>query len=623
LLLPVASAQRLMENLGRGVIAMRSTETEVYVGWRLLGTDPSGVAFNLYRSTGGGKAVKVNSTPLTKTTDFVDSAADFAKSNAYTVRPVIGGKEQAASKAFTLAANAAVGQYLAIPIQQPPGGTAVDGRPYIYNANDASVGDLDGDGEYEIVLKWDPSNSRDNSQAGYTASTIFDAYRMDGRRLWRIDLGRNVRSGAHYTQFLVYDFDGDGKAEIAIRTSDGTIDGTGKVLGDGKADWVSKIAGPTLGKVVAGPEFLTIFDGMTGAAMSSQKFVPDRGDISKWGGVGGNCGNDATGNRVDRFLAGVAYLDGKRPSLVFTRGYYGRTVLAAWDWRNKELTNRWTFDSSLPGLEGYSGQGYHSLSIADVDGDGKDEIVFGSMVIGSDGKGRFSTGFRHGDALHVSRFDPANPDTLVFGIHENNGVGCPSSPGKALYNGRTGEVIWRKDEGVDIGRGLAADIDPRYPGAEFWGGPGGLFNGKGETIGPAPRTTNFAVWWDADPLRELLDDNWIAKWDWLTGTMKRLLTADGCVSNNGSKSTPALSADLFGDWREEVMWRTADNRFLRIYSTTIPATNRIYTLMHDPQYRLAVAWQNVGYNQPPHPSFFIGDGMKEPPAPNITTKLAK
>jgi rhamnogalacturonan endolyase len=208
----------------------------------------------------------------------------------------------------------------------------------------------------------------------------------------------------------------------------------------------------------------------------------------------------------------------------------------------------------------------------------------------------------------------------VFGIHENNGVGCPGSPGKALYNARTGEVIWRKDEGVDLGRGLAADIDPRYPGAEFWGGPGGLFNLKGESIGPAPRSVNFAVWWDADPLREILDGNWIAKWDWNTGTLNRLLTAEGSASNNGTKSTPALSADLFGDWREEVMWRTADNKFLRIYTTTIPATNRIYTLMHDPQYRMAVAWQNVGYNQPPHPSFYIGDGMKEPPPPKITTR---
>ena len=597
----IAPAQRVMEKLGRGVIAMRSKENEVYVGWRLLNSDPSGIAFNVYRGP-----VKLNKDPLTKTTDFLDTTFDPAHTNAYTVRAVIAGKEQAPGKPFTLAANAPVRQYLEIPIQQPPGGTSPDGRNYTYNANDASVADLDGDGEYEIVLKWDPSNSRDNSQAGYAGPTIFDAYRMDGTRLWRINLGRNIRSGAHYTQFLVYDFDGDGKAEVAIRTADGTIDGAGKVIGDANADWVSKAPGATLGKVLSGPEYLTIFDGMTGAALATRPYTPERGDISGWGGVGGNCGNDATGNRVDRFLAAVAYLDGKHPSLVFTRGYYGRSVLAAWDWRNKELTQRWVFDSAKPGLEAYSGQGYHSISVADVDGDGKDDIIFGSMLINSDGKPRFSTGFRHGDALHAGRFDPAIPDLLVFGIHENNGQNCPSSPGKALYNARTGDVIWRKDEGVDIGRGLAADIDPRYPGAEFWGGPGGLFNVKGEAIGPAPRTVNFAVWWDADPLRELLDSNWIAKWDWKTGTLTRLLTAEGCISNNGTKSTPALSADLFGDWREEVMWRTSDNHALRIYSTVIPAENRIVTLMQDPQYRMAIAWQNVGYNQPPHPSFFIG-----------------
>lgn len=608
----IAPAQRVMEKLGRGVVAMRSTESQVYVGWRLLGTDPADVAFNLYRGD-----VKLNPAPLTKTTDFVDTTADFTKVNEYTVRAVVAGREQAPGKPFRLAANAPVGQYLAIPIQQPPGGTTPDGRAYTYNANDASVGDLDGDGEYEIVLKWDPTNSKDNSFAGYSGNTILDAYRMDGTRLWRIDLGRNIRAGAHYTQFLVYDFDGDGKAEIAMKTADGAIDGKGKIIGDPKADWVSKEP-RTLGKVLAGPEYLTIFEGLTGAELKTIKYVPERGDISAWGGVGGNCGTDATGNRVDRFLAGVAYLDGVHPSMVFTRGYYGRSVIAAFDWRNKELTSRWTFDSAAPGMEKFSGQGYHSLSIADVDGDGKDEVVFGSMVIDDDGKGLFSTGFRHGDALHVGRFDPANPDLLVFGIHENNGQNCPSSPGKALYNARTGEVLWRKDEGVDIGRGLAADIDPRHPGAEFWGGPGGLFNVKGEAIGPAPRSVNFAVWWDADPLREILDGNWIAKWNWQTGTLDRLLTAEGCVSNNGSKSTPALSADLFGDWREEVMWRTADNKQLRIYTTTIPATNRIYTLMHDPQYRLAVAWQNVGYNQPPHPSFYIGDGMKEPPPPKIT-----
>jgi rhamnogalacturonan endolyase len=241
-------------------------------------------------------------------------------------------------------------------------------------------------------------------------------------------------------------------------------------------------------------------------------------------------------------------------------------------------------------------------------------------VVDHDGQGLFSTGFRHGDALHVGRFDPSHADLLVYGIHENEVTRCGAGPGTALYNARTGEAIWQTDLAKDVGRGLAADIDPRYPGAEFWGGSGGLLDVKGEPIGAAPRSTNFAVWWDADPLREILDSNWIAKWDWTTGSLKRLLTAEGCSSNNGTKSTPVLSADILGDWREEVIWRTSDNRFLRIYTTTVPAWNRMYTLMHDPQYRLAIAWQNVGYNQPPHPSFFLGEGMSAPPRPEIRNK---
>jgi len=613
-----AMAQRQMEKLGRGVIAVRSNEKDVYVGWRMLGTDPVDTAFNLYRSTAGANPAKLNSAPITATTDFVDSTADVLKNNEYFVRPVIGKTEQAASSKFLLKAGTGVQQYLSIPLQIPPDGKTPDGQTYSYNANDASVGDLDGDGEYEIVLKWEPSNAKDNSRAGYTGNVIFDAYKLDGTRLWRIDMGRNIRAGAHYTQFMVYDLDGDGRAEIAMKTGDGTIDGKGKAIGDANANWVSA-SGPTLGKIVTGPEYLTIFDGRTGAALATTAYTPPRGDIAAWGGPGGNCSNDNNGNRVDRFLAAVAYLDGVRPSLVMARGYYGRSVLAAWDWRDGKLTQRWVFDSAKPGLEAYSGQGNHGLSVADVDGDGKDEIIYGSMVIDDNGKGLFSTGFKHGDALHVSHFDPANKDVLVYGIHENASAACATSPGSALYNGRTGEVLWKLDVGVDVGRGLAADIDPRHPGAEFWASSGGLRDLKGERIGPSPRSMNFAVWWDSDLLRELLDRNWIGKWDWETGTIKNLLACAECSSNNGSKSTPALSGDILGDWREEVIWRTTDNKYLRIYTTTVPAKNRIYTLMHDPQYRLAIAWQNVGYNQPPHPSFFIGEGMAEPPRPKIYT----
>ena len=635
----LAHAQYVMERLSRGVVAVRTGDAEVYVGWRLFGVDAPDIAFNLYRTIDAGKPVKLNTSPLVATTDFIDRTVDPTRSNTYTVRAVVAGKEQAASAPFTLAANAPVEQYLTVPLQRPAGGEVAvpAGAPsakYTYNANDATVADLDGDGEYEIVLKWDPSNSRDTASAGLSGPVLIDAYRLDGTRLWRIDLGRNIRAGAHYTQFIVFDLDGDGRAELACKTADGSIDGTGRVIGDAARDFRSltvptdgvQVAATTdsrYGKVLAGPEYFTIFDGRTGAVLATTAYIPGRDPMDGWGGIGGNGGNDTNGNRVDRFLAGVAYLDGRQPSVIMARGYYGRSVIAAWDWRNGALTSRWVFDSGSapppypnPKASPYSGQGAHSLSIADVDGDGRQEIVYGSMVIDDDGKGLFSTGLRHGDALHAGDLDPARPGLEVFGIHENEDATVAlGTPGAALFDARTGAIVWSALPGGDIGRGLAADIDPRHPGAEFWTNVAtlGLIDVRGQRISTAPPSANFAIWWDADPLREILDSNWIGKWNWTTSTIDRLLTATGAMSNNGTKSTPALSADLFGDWREEVMWRSADNESLRIYTTTIPATSRLPTLMHDPQYRVAIAWQNVGYNQPPHPSFFIGDKMPPPP----------
>jgi rhamnogalacturonan endolyase len=636
-----AEAQPVMEGLGRGLVVVRSDGRSAYVGWRLLGTDPDDIAFNLYRAAGDHPPVRLNAAPLTKTTDFVDTALDPAAANAYTVRAIVGGKERGPSAPFVLPANAPIRQFLTVPLQRPPGGE-VPGPPgtpsaYVYRANDASAGDLDGDGEYEIVLKWDPSNSRDTASNGVTGAVILDAYKLDGTRLWRIDLGRNIRAGAHYTQFIVYDLDGDGRAEVACKTADGTMDGTGKTIGDAAKDYRSlltptdgpRASGPTdprYGKILAGPEYFTVFDGLTGAALATTEYIPGREPLDGWGGIGGNGRNDTTGNRVDRFLAGVAYLDGRLPSVVMARGYYGRTVLAAWDWRGGKLESRWVFDSGSapppypnPSASPFSGQGNHSLSIADVDADGRDEIVYGSMVVDDNGKGLFSTGLRHGDALHAGDLDPARPGLEVFGIHENEDETVKlGTPGLALYDARTGEIVWGLLPGEDVGRGLAADIDPRHAGSEFWTeARTGLLDVRGRRIGEAPPTSNFAVWWDADPLRELLDRNWIAKWDPATASLTRLLTAEGAAANNGGKATPALSADLFGDWREEVIWRSASDESLRIYTTTIPAANRFVTLMHDRQYRLAIAWQNVGYNQPPHPSFYLGDGMKPPPSPAI------
>src|SRR5215204_3724734 len=607
-------AQYLMENLGRGVVAIRQNATDVYVGWRLSGTDPSSVAFNLYRSTGGGPAIQLNAAPISDTTNYVDTTADLTQSNAYYVRPVVNGTERVPSAAFTLPANAGVQQYLNVPLQIPAGGTTPDGVSYTYSANDASVGDLDGDGEYEIILKWDPSNSKDNSQGGYTGNVYLDAYKLNGTRLWRIDLGRNIRAGAHYTQFMVYDLDGDGKAEIACKTADATVDGVGTVIGNASADFRN-----SSGYILSGPEYLTVFNGLTGAAMATTSYDPPRGTVSSWG--------DSYGNRVDRFLAGVAYLDGKRPSLVMARGYYTRAYVAAWNWRDGQLSKVWAFDTGHTGTSNpnsaYRGQGAHSLTIGDVDGDGRDEITYGAAAIDDNGTGLYSTGLGHGDALHMSDMDPDRPGQEVYMVHEE--PASYGANGSEFRDARTGALIFGvSGEGADVGRGVAFDIDPRYRGYEMYSSRGGLWSATGVRISTsAPSPKNFAVWWDADLLREFEDGTTISKWNWLTRTTSNLLSPAGLASNNTTKATPALSGDILGDWREEVIWRTADNTALRIYTTTIPATNRIYTLMHDHQYRVAIAWQNTAYNQPPHPSFYIGQGMAPPPPPNIVTSLAE
>lgn len=598
--------QRKMENLDRGLVAIPDGKGNVLVSCRLLATDDPSTAFVLTRKSEDGKFVQFDKKPNKKVTNWLDKNVDSTKTHTYSLVTWVNNVARKELVTYTLKPGAK--PYLSLALQTPAG----------YAPNDASVGDLDGDGQYEIILH-QTGRGRDNSQAGITDPPIIQAYKLDGTLLWQINLGKNIREGAHYTQFMVYDLDGDGLAEVAMKTADGSIDGKGNVIGDSSKDYRNE-----RGYVLSGPEYLTIFDGLTGAAINTVSYLPPRHPSSLtptteelkaiWG--------DGYGNRMDRFLACVAYLDGKNPTLVMCRGYYTRTVLAAWDFSNGKLTSRWVFDSDKEGKQ-WAGQGNHNLSVADVDNDGKDEIVYGAMTIDDNGKGLYTTGLGHGDALHVTDLDPNRPGLEVFDIQERF-----DDAGANFRDARTGEVIWKKasvkagEDGEGPGRGLALDIDPRYPGYECWvtgAGIFGMFDCKGNKISDSTPAVNMGIYWDGDVLSEILNSTNVGKWDYKNGVTQKLLDAADydCVRNNGTKSNPVLSADLFGDWREEVIYRTRDNQELRIFSTTIPTTYRFYTFMHDPHYRLSIAWQNVAYNQPPHTGFFMGEGMKPPKKPAI------
>ena len=582
------------EHLGRGVIAIRENPSTVAVSWRYLSSDPMDESFDIYRN-----GEKVNKYPIRNATFFQDIYKG-TESVLYTVKAIQSKTESN----YQLPSDAPAG-YLNIPLNRPENGTTPAGQSYFYAPNDASIGDVDGDGEYEIILKWDPSNAHDNSHDGYTGEVYFDCYKLNGQHLWRINLGRNIRAGAHYTQFMVFDFDGDGKAEVVMKTADGTVDGKGKVIGNADADYreagtfdPSRNQMMKQGRILKGKEYLTVFSGDTGEALHTIDYIPARGNVADWG--------DAKGNRSDRFLACVAYLDGVHPSVVMCRGYYTRTVLAAFDWNGKELKNRWVFDSNHPGCEQYAGQGNHNLRVGDVDGDGCDEIIYGSCAIDHNGKGLYSTRMGHGDAIHLTHFDPSRKGLQVWDCHENK------RDGSTYRDAATGEVLFQLKSNTDVGRCMAADIDPTHPGVEMWSGDSqGIRNVKGEIIAPKMRNmpTNMAVWWDGDLLRELLDRNMIIKYDWENKKFVPLVKFTGTLFNNGTKSNPCLQGDIIGDWREEVLVRSEDNASLRLYVSTIPTEYRFHTFLEEPIYRISIATQNVGYNQPTQPGFYFGPDL--------------
>jgi hypothetical protein len=584
--IPSGTGHYQMENLDRGVVAVKVTGG-VYVGWRMMGYEYTGTdsdtSYNLYKD---GTLLK----NVTDSTNYLDPAG--TSSSKYTVSCVLKGTEGPKSGDVAVWAQ----QYTSIPLTKP--GSQ-------YNANDAAPGDLDGDGKLDIVLKWEGS-TKDNSQSGVTDPVYIAGYTLAGKQLWMLNLGVNIRSGAHYTQMSVGDFDGDGKAEFACKTAPGTKDGTGAYLSTGPAanDDDSANYRNATGYILTGPEYLTVFAGDTGKELATVDYPVQRGVVNDWG--------DGYGNRLDRYNGGMAFVSdtgtGKtatgRPSIIQQRGYYTRLTVSAYNWRDAKLTKVWTFDSNDAANSKAKGQGDHSCMAADVDGDLAQEIITGPLTIASNGTFLCGDGIGHGDAMHVGELVKGK-GISVFSVHESVG-------GMDCHNGATCSFYFNiTSPGTDTGRGVAEYVTMNDLDAATCSGMGSVNCSTG-AASSSSAGSNFLIYWDADEARELLNDTSISKPG--GGT---LLTASGCSSCNGTKATPTLTADLLGDWREEVVYRESTNAALRVYTTTTVTKRRIYTLMHDPTYRAQVAFENASYNQPPHTGFHIGAGMDNPPVPNI------
>ncbi|MGN0855534.1 MAG: rhamnogalacturonan lyase [Kiritimatiellia bacterium] len=612
------------ERMGRGVFAFRAAENRVRVGWRYKSTDPTNIAFNVYRD-----GAKVNGAPIRDVTCYDD---DFAwtglKPHVYEVRGLRpDGREIAykTSAVWTLPAKAPIGYY-DLELTPPASGKTPEGGEYAYFPCDTSIGDIDGDGEYELVVIWWPTLAMDNSHWGQSGETWLEGVKLDGtnRSLWKICLGPNIRSGSHYVPVMVADFDGDGAAEIICRTADGTRDGKGRIQNAGVfakgnpfKDWRLEDC-----HVIFAPNYVTVFSGKTGEALDTRPYRPpvhpDPKVIAEkdWRAINRFWGARAPGNQAFRFLAAVAFLDGVHPSAVMCRGYYSRTYLAAYDWDGKDLTERWFFSSDDEAHGGYAGQGFHNLRVGDVDFDGRDEILYGHMCVDHDGKGLWTTGYGHGDALHLIQASPETRGLQLWTCHE----GAPF--GVSLIDAQSGRTLLRRNGPQDTGSCNALDVDPDAPGVELFSGTHcGIFSAKTyqEYMCPKPRPQinyygmlRFGIWWMGDMTRSAY-----AGGDTIYGytTRGRVVITQWqgtgeATSNHGTKGAPCLIADLFGDWREELLLRRNDNRAIRIYMTPEPTPYRFHTFLEDPVYRTSITTQNCGYNVPPGPGFYFGPDLK-------------
>jgi len=555
------AATRVRETLDRGVVAVGATAPgAVHVSWRLLETDPPGVGFHVYRRAKGVES-KLTAMPLRATTDLVDARAPAAGDLTWRVVAVVNGRELPSHSGDVWNGAAARG-YRAIAV-----------RDDVRSVDRVGVGDVNGDGAYDFVVKH-PAGSVDPGRQVPSKDTYkIDAY--DGRTgefLWRIDLGWNVNHGIWFSPMVVRDLDGDGRAEVSLRTA--PYAATREQAFDGGK-----------GFVLEGPEYVSVYDGATGREIAKADWI-ERGRPQDWA--------DHTGNRSSRHMLGVAYLDGKTPALLVVRGTYGLMKVDAWTLRNRALTKIWRWTNERQPFK-YHGQGQHSIKVGDIDGDGCDEILNGSIAIDNDGRTLWSTGLGHGDRFYLSDINPARPGLEVWYTiedpHPQNGV--------SLWDARTGELIFgtrEPNKDNQIAGGLAGDIDPALPGMEVWGDRF-FFSAAGKPIAGSVPPQNELVWWDGDRLRELHSRGAISKWKGA-----EIGRTEGSVQ---------LVADIVGDWREEIV--TFANGQLRIYSTPLPASDRRVTLMQDPIYRNDVTHRSMGYPHVPMTSFFLGVPRSRPP----------
>ena len=565
----------------------------VLVSWRLLPTDAKNVAFDLYRTVDGVET-KVNSTPIVGATNYQDKGADKTKANTY--RLTYAGKSKTLATYTISQERVSSGlPYIFIPLTS----SQDVHTDYIYEANDASVGDVDGDGEYEIILKRlvkYTGSTPDDPTVRHTS--LLECYKLNGTMLWRLKSGPNIIMGNTWS-FAVADFNGDGKAEVAVRTSEGTVfgDGTeiGDVDGDGKTYYRDKIGG----HIHEGPEFISVLDGTTGKELARAPYI-DRGPSSEsWG--------DDYWKRANSYRIAAANVSGGNPSVIICRGIYGRSVLEAWDLSvDNQLTKRWRFDTDNEGYASWKSQGYHSLSVGDVDGDGFDEIVYGSMTVDHDGEGLNNSGLGHGDALHLGKFRPDLDGLQIWSCFETGTTDA------ALRDGKTGEVIWdhQSNKAGDCGRAMVADIDPTSPGCEMWFAGSNVYSSTGEDLGYKPTSCNMGIWFSGSLNRQLLNGTTI-------DAMKRGDNPGGRIFSlyrypvtdiNSSKKNPCWYGDILGDWREEVILPSSsqDNPGLYVFSTWYPCEYAYPWLMTDHVYEMSAINQNIGYNQPNHLGYYLG-----------------